>query len=85
MEAGKDAGYMGFILAGVGFAGVLLWAVFSEFFSSNSPQKLFAKALRRIKSNEQVRQCDAVCVFTCYTGIHMCFVHVHVYICMMCL
>ena len=57
VEAGKDAGYMGFILAGVGFAGVLFWAVFSEFFSSNSPQKLFAKALRRIKANDQVRQC----------------------------
>ena len=61
VEAGKDAGYIGFILAGIGVAGVLFWAVFSEFFSSNSPQKLFAKALRRIKSNEQVRQYSAVC------------------------
>ena len=61
VEAGKDAGYIGFLLAGIGVAGVLFWAVFSEFFSSNSPQKLFAKALRRIKSNEQVRQYSAVC------------------------
>ena len=65
MEAGKDAGYIGFILAGIGVAGVLFWAVFSEFFSSNSPQKLFAKALRRIKSNEQVRQYSAVCAIQC--------------------
>ena len=72
MEAGKDAGYMGFILAGVGFAGVLLWAVFSEFFSSNSPQKLFAKALRRIKANDQVRQYSTICVYTCYVCLHTC-------------
>ena len=54
MEAGKDAGYMGIILAGLGFTGFLMWAVLSEFFSSNSPQKLFAKALRAVKNNEQV-------------------------------
>lgn len=78
MEAGKDAGYMGFILTGIGVAGVLFWAVFSEFFSSNSPQKLFAKALRRIKSNEQVRQCSAVC------AIHLLcmFVYVLANVCM---
>lgn len=76
VEAGKDAGYIGFILAGIGVAGVLFWAVFSEFFSSNSPQKLFAKALRRIKSNEQVRQYSAVCaihllcMFVLYTHVY---------------
>ena len=54
VEAGKDAGYVGIILAGLGFTGVLLWAVMSEFFSSNSPQKLFAKALRAVKHHEEV-------------------------------
>ena len=54
VEAGKDAGYVGIILAGLGFTGVLLWAVMSEFFSSNSPQKLFAKALRAVKRHEEV-------------------------------
>jgi import inner membrane translocase subunit TIM21 len=56
VEAGKDAGYMGIILAGLGFTGFLMWAVLSEFFSSNSPQKLFAKALRAVKNNEQARE-----------------------------
>ena len=85
VEAGKDAGYIGFILAGIGVAGVLFWAVFSEFFSSNSPQKLFAKALRRIKSNEQVRQYSAVCAIQCSVCNTVQCVQYTCYVCLYCM
>ena len=54
VEAGKDAGYTTLILVGLGITGVLLGVLIYEFFSSNSPQKLYAKALRMIKKHPQV-------------------------------
>ena len=34
--------------------GFLLWSVGSEFFSSSSPSSVFAKALKRVKSDARV-------------------------------
>ena len=35
-------------------AGFLLWSVGSEFFSTNSPQTVYSKALKRVRQDLQV-------------------------------
>ena len=41
-------------LGGFTVAGFLLWSVGSEFFSSNSPQTIYTKALKRVRQDLQV-------------------------------
>ncbi|XP_020284553.1 mitochondrial import inner membrane translocase subunit Tim21 [Pseudomyrmex gracilis] len=40
----KSAGYLGVIIAGVGITGAILYTLFSELFSSNSPYGVFSRA-----------------------------------------
>ncbi len=60
-QAGKDFSYVLVILGGFAIAGFLLWSVGSEFFMSTSPQTIFAKTLKRVKSDPRVRK-DAVTI-----------------------
>ena len=55
VQAGKDFSYLLVVLGGFAVAGFLLWSVGSEFFSSNSPQTLYSKALKRVRQDMQVR------------------------------
>ena len=54
VQAGKDFTYLLVVLGGFAVAGFLLWSVGSEFFSTNSPQSIYAKALKRVKQDSQV-------------------------------
>jgi import inner membrane translocase subunit TIM21 len=54
VQAGRDFSYLLVVLGGFAVAGFLLWSVGSEFFSSNSSQSIYAKALKRVKQDPQV-------------------------------
>jgi hypothetical protein len=54
VQAGKDFTYLLVVLGGFAVAGFLLWSVGSEFFSSNSPQTVYSKALKRVRLDPQV-------------------------------
>ena len=56
VQAGKDFTYLLVVLGGFAVAGFLLWSVGSEFFSSNSPQTVYTKALKRVRQDPQVRE-----------------------------
>ena len=55
VRAGKDFTYLLVVLGGFAVAGFLLWSVGSEFFSFNSPQTVYTKALKRVKQDIRVR------------------------------
>ena len=54
VQAGRDFTYLLVVLGGFAVAGFLLWSVGSEFISYNSPQTLYAKALKRVRQDPQV-------------------------------
>lgn len=57
-ETTKTASYMGVILLGVGVTGIMFYAVFSELFSSKSPNSVYSKALDRVINDTRIQ--DAI-------------------------
>ena len=55
VQAGKDTTYFLVICIGFGITAVLLYYVFGELFSTNSVQRLFSGALKRIRADEKVK------------------------------
>jgi len=53
-ETGKSASYLGVILLGVGITGTLMYAVFRELFSSNSPNNIYTAAVKKCLANTKV-------------------------------
>lgn len=53
-EATKTVSYMGIIVFGVGLTGVIFYAIFKELFSSNSPNSIYTKALKRCETDTKV-------------------------------
>jgi len=53
-ENTKTASYLGVILLGVGVTGVLFYSVFSELFSSKSPNSVYAKAAKKCINDPQI-------------------------------
>ncbi|XP_075388737.1 mitochondrial import inner membrane translocase subunit Tim21 [Tenrec ecaudatus] len=53
-EAGRDLTYFLVVLAGIGITGGLLYVIFSELFSSTSPNQIYGKALERCRSHPEV-------------------------------
>lgn len=51
--------------------GLLFYFVGSEFFSTNSPSRIFTKALKRIKNDEQVITLSSLICLCCYTHIFL--------------
>ncbi|KAI6657589.1 hypothetical protein LOD99_332 [Oopsacas minuta] len=56
VRGGKDATYSGVIIVAFGLTAILIWAFFSEFFSSNSLNSLFTRTLKVIREDENVRR-----------------------------
>lgn len=54
-EATKTVSYLGVILLGVGVTGTLFYAVFSELFSSKSPNNVYSKAAKRCLEDYRVK------------------------------
>lgn len=52
----KDAANISVILAGLGVAAVIFYAVFKEFFSSKSPTSVFTQALKKCKNDPRVTE-----------------------------
>lgn len=50
----KSAGYLGVIIAGIGVTGVILYTLFSELFSSNSPYGVFSDARVRCMEHPKI-------------------------------
>lgn len=48
-EAAKTTSYLGVIILGVGVTGIMFYAIFSELFSSNSPNAVYTDALEKCK------------------------------------
>jgi len=55
-EASKTVWYSGIVIAGLGATGVILFTIFKELFSSQSPQAIYTKSLK--KCCEHPRVCD---------------------------
>lgn len=53
-ETTQTASYLGIILLGVGVTGTLFYSVFSELFSSKSPNNIYAKAAKRCIEYPQI-------------------------------
>lgn len=53
-ETTKTASYLGIILLGVGVTGTLFYAVFSELFSSKSPNNVYTKAVKKCLADPRV-------------------------------
>lgn len=53
-ENTKTASYLGIILIGVGVAGTIFYSVFSELFSSKSPNNIYAQAAKKCINFPQV-------------------------------
>lgn len=53
-ETTKTASYLGIILIGVGVTGTLFYAVFSELFSSTSPNNVYNKAVKKCLADTRV-------------------------------
>lgn len=53
-EAGKDVYYTGFIIAGVGALGIMVYYIGSELFSGGSANGVYTKAFKLCKNNTQV-------------------------------
>jgi len=54
-ETTKTASYLGVILLGVGVTGMIFFTVFSELFSSKSPNNVYSKALERVCNDTRVQ------------------------------
>ncbi|KAK4880419.1 hypothetical protein RN001_008565 [Aquatica leii] len=54
-ETTKTASYLGVILLGVGVTGALFYAVFSELFSSKSPNSVYTKAAKLCRNDSRVQ------------------------------
>ncbi|KAF5298387.1 hypothetical protein FQR65_LT01165 [Abscondita terminalis] len=54
-ETTKTASYLGVILLGVGVTGALFYGVFSELFSSKSPNSVYTKAAKLCKNDSRVQ------------------------------
>ncbi len=48
-ETAKTTSYLGVILLGVGVTGIMFYAIFSELFSSNSPNAVYTAAFEKCK------------------------------------
>lgn len=53
-ETTKTVSYLGVILIGVGVTGTLFYAVFSELFSSKSPNNIYTKAVKRCVADPRI-------------------------------
>nr|XP_023022036.1 mitochondrial import inner membrane translocase subunit Tim21 [Leptinotarsa decemlineata] len=53
-ETTKTVSYLGVILLGVGVTGSLFYAIFSELFSSNSPNNIYSKAVKKCISDHRI-------------------------------
>ena len=56
VRTGKDISYSGIVIVAFALTGVLIWAFFSEFFSSNSINSLFTRTLKAVRESEKVQQ-----------------------------
>lgn len=54
VQAGKDVSYFGIILIGFAITGALIWFVVSELFFGFSANKVYAKALKKVKASAEV-------------------------------
>lgn len=54
-ETTKTASYLGVILLGVGIAGMIFYTVFSELFSSKSPNNVYSKALDQVINDTRIK------------------------------
>lgn len=54
-ETAKTTSYLGVILLGVGVTGIMFYTIFSELFSSSSPQVIYSKAFERCKEDSRVQ------------------------------
>ncbi|XP_022224492.1 mitochondrial import inner membrane translocase subunit Tim21 [Drosophila obscura] len=57
-ENTKTASYTAIILAGLGVTGIMFYAIFRELFSSESPNNIYADALKRVVDDHRVQ--DAI-------------------------
>ena len=56
VRTGKDVSYSGVIVVAFALTGVLIWALFSEFFSGNSINTLFTRTLKVVRGSENVQR-----------------------------
>lgn len=54
-ETTKTAGNLGVILFGVGITASILWAIFQELFSGNSPNNIYSSALEKCLADSRVK------------------------------
>lgn len=54
-ETTKTVSYLGVILIGVGVTGIMFFTVFSELFSSKSPNNVYSKALKTVCDDSRVQ------------------------------
>lgn len=54
-EAAKTTSYLGVILIGVGVTAIMFYTIFSELFSSNSPQAIYGEAFDKCKDDPRVQ------------------------------
>lgn len=57
-ETTKTASYLGVILLGAGVTGIMFYAIFSELFSSKSPNNVYSKALDKVINDTRIQ--DAI-------------------------
>uniref|UniRef100_A0A1A9UYL1 Mitochondrial import inner membrane translocase subunit Tim21 n=1 Tax=Glossina austeni TaxID=7395 RepID=A0A1A9UYL1_GLOAU len=57
-ENTKTASYVAVIVAGVGVTAIIFWTIFSELFSSTSPNNIYSSALEKVKDDPRVQ--DAI-------------------------
>lgn len=54
-ETAKTTSYLGVIVLGVGVTAIMFYAIFSELFSSNSPQAIYGDAFDKCKDDSRVQ------------------------------
>lgn len=54
-DTAKTTSYLGVILLGVGVTGAMFYTIFSELFSSNSPNSIYSKALEKCIAHPKVQ------------------------------
>lgn len=54
-ETTKTVSYLGVILIGVGVTGIMFFTVFSELFSSKSPNNVYSKALKTVCDDSRIQ------------------------------
>lgn len=54
-ETAKTTSYLGVIVAGIAVTAVMFYTIFSELFSSNSPQAIYGKALEKCQEDPRVQ------------------------------